>query len=60
MSTARNAFDVLMLPKAPHTGSNNSPTALDCLLADLIENLRTDGLGFPPSIKKKKKKKKQY
>jgi hypothetical protein len=62
--SARNAFDVLMLsaiervlPEAPPTRSNNSQIALDCLLGDLIEYLRTEGLRFPPSIQQKKQKK---
>ena len=38
------------LSEAPHTFKNNTQTAMDRLIADLIEYLRTEGLGFPPSV----------
>lgn len=56
-SSERSAFSVLMssssekvLPEAPRTGKNKTQTAIDRLMMDLIEYLRCEGLGFPPSV----------
>ena len=35
------------LPEAPHVGAGGEQTAMDCLISDLIEYLRSNGLGFP-------------